>query len=237
MVRIRLLAALAALTALLLTIYLEPRWLLDRVARNSPDVLYFVRTQEKVVALTIDDVPHPAVTPRILDVLRENGARATFFVIGDHAAGNQAILERIRQEGSELGNHLNHEYPSIRLTPTEFDQELRAVDSVIRPATATKWFRPGSGWYNDRMLSQARRQGYRCALGSVYPFDTVLPNERLTAWYIRSQVFPGAIIILHDGKEDRMRTARVLATVLPDLKRSGYRVVTLSELDARRSTR
>jgi peptidoglycan-N-acetylglucosamine deacetylase len=221
------------LAGILLAVYFQPMWLLDYMARNSPGVLYFARTQEKVVALTIDDVPHPAVTPHILDVLRQHGAHATFFVVGDHVRGNEAILERAIQEGNELGNHLGHVSPSIRLNPSEFDQELRAVDEVIRPAASTKWFRPGSGWYNQHMLIQARRQGYRCALGSVYPFHPILINERLIGWYIRRQIFPGAVIILHDGKGDRIRTARVLQTVLPELKRSGYRVVTLSELIAR----
>ena len=227
------LVVLTPLAGLLLAVYFQPRWLLEFAARHSHGVLYFVRTQEKVVALTIDDAPHPIVTPQILDVLRQHGAHATFFVIGEHARGNQALLERIRLEGSELGNHLNREYPSIRLEPVKFDQELRAVDEVIRPTTTTKWFRPGSGWFNERMLVQAQRQGYRCALGSVYPFDTLTRNEWLIARYIRTQVFPGAVIILHDGKNDRARTVRVLRTVLPQLKRSGYEVVTLSELDAR----
>ena len=104
---------------------------------------------------------------------------------------------------------------------------------MIRPEGATKWFLPGSGWFNERMLSAAKRQGYRCALGSVYPFDTVMRSERVIAWYIRSQVFPGAVIIVHDGKEDRVRTVRGLDSVLPELKRSGYQVVTLSELSRR----
>jgi peptidoglycan/xylan/chitin deacetylase (PgdA/CDA1 family) len=226
------LVVLSALVGLLSAVYFQPRWLIETVARKSHGVLYFVKTQERVVALTIDDAPHPAVTPQILDVLQQHRAHATFFIIGEHARGNQALLDRIRLDGSELGNHLNREYPSIRLEPTEFDQELRAVDEVIRPTTTTKWFRPGSGWFNERMLIQAQRQGYRCALGSVYPFDTILRSEWLIARYIRTQVFPGAVIILHDGKSDRIRTVRVLKTVLPELKRLGYEVVTLSELNA-----
>jgi peptidoglycan/xylan/chitin deacetylase (PgdA/CDA1 family) len=231
------LAALAIMSVIPLGIYFEPRWLLNLIARKNPDVLFFVKTPEKVVALTIDDVPYPTVTPRILDVLGENGAHATFFVIGDHARGNAAILERIRREGHELGNHMNHEYPSVRLTPDEFQAELRMVDQVIQPTPVVKWFRPGSGWFNTRMLEQARHQGYRCALGSVYPFDTITRNERLIAWYVQSQIFPGAVIILHDGRADRIRTALVLQAVLPRLVQSGYKVVTLSELAARQSAR
>jgi len=194
-------------------------------------VLYFVPVDERVVALTIDDAPHPMVTPRLLDVLKDNGAHATFFVIGDHARGNEHILRRARSEGHELGNHLAREHPSIWLSAAQFEQELAEVDSIIAPLPGrTKWFRQGSGWYSRRMLDQAKSHRYRCALGSVYPFDTIIRNRRVMATYIRNRVFPGAVIILHDGKPDRVRSALVLSDVLPDLKTAGYRVVTLSEL-------
>ncbi|RPJ51267.1 MAG: peptidoglycan-N-acetylglucosamine deacetylase [Acidobacteria bacterium] len=212
-------------------LFLQPRPVLQFLAARSPDVLYFVPVDERVVALTIDDAPHPMVTPRLLDVLKDNGAHATFFVIGDHARGNEHILRRARSEGHELGNHLAREHPSIWLSAAQFEQELAEVDSIIAPLPGrTKWFRPGSGWYSRRMLDQAKSHRYRCALGSVYPFDTIIRNRRVMATYIRNRVFPGAVIILHDGKPDRVRSALVLSDVLPDLKTAGYRVVTLSEL-------
>jgi peptidoglycan/xylan/chitin deacetylase (PgdA/CDA1 family) len=158
-----------------------------------------------------------------------------FFVIGDHARGNASLLERIRRKGNEPGNHLDHEYPSVRLSQAKFEAELRVVDEIIRPMFGPKWFRPGSGWFNSRMLADARRQGYRCALGSVYPFDPCLKNDRLITWYIRTEVFPGAVIILHDGREDRIRSVRVLQEVLTHLAKRGFNVVTLSELVARQS--
>jgi peptidoglycan/xylan/chitin deacetylase (PgdA/CDA1 family) len=214
---------------LLLVVFLQPLPVLRLFAHNS-EVLYFATIDERAVALTIDDAPESQVTPQILDVLKANGAHATFFVIGDHTPGNLAILERIRLEGHELGNHLAHEYPSIRLDPVEFDKELAEVDAIIKPQGPAKWLRPGSGWYNQRLIEQAKKRGYRCALGSVYPFDPHVRNCWIISKYIETQVFPGAVIILHDGKPDRIRTAYVLASVLPALKAKGYRVVTLSEL-------
>jgi len=222
---------ITAFTIISSVLFLQPRPVLQFLAARSPDVIYFVPVNERVVALTIDDAPHPIVTPRLLDVLKANGAHATFFVIGDHARSNEHILRRARSEGHELGNHLAREYPSILLSPAQFEKELTEVDSIIAPSPGrTKWFRPGSGWYSRRMLDQAKSHGYRCALGSVYPFDTIIRNTRVIATYIRSQVFPGAVIILHDGKPDRVRSALVLGVVLPELRAAGYRVVTLSEL-------
>ena len=221
--------AIAFLGALLV-VYLQPLPVVRWLARRHPDVLYFVSLKEKVVALTIDDAPHALVTPQLLDVLNENAAHATFFVIGDHARGNSQILERARQEGHELGNHLAHEYPAVFLPPAQFEKELAEVDRLISPFPPMKWFRPGSGWYNRRMLNQARKGGYRCALGSVYPFDTVMRNRWAISLYIKSQIFPGAVIIIHDGKPYRTRSAKVLKEVLPALKAAGYRIVSLSEL-------
>jgi peptidoglycan/xylan/chitin deacetylase (PgdA/CDA1 family) len=223
-------ATIAVLILFAGVVWLQPMPVLKWLARQQPDVLYFRTLQKRVVALTIDDAPHPDVTPRILDVLKRNEAHATFFVIGKHALGNAEILERCKREGHELGNHLMHEYPSILLSPERFAGELARVDELIGAPGAPKWFRPGSGWHNCRMLEQAKAEGYRCALGSVYPFDALIRSRATISKYIETQVFPGAVIIIHDGKPDRIRSAEVLEKVLPRLKASGYRVVSLSEL-------
>lgn len=226
-----LVVLLIVLAAVLGCVYMQPMWLLRFVAAHSPEVLYYIPTTRRVVALTIDDAPHPAVTPAILDVLKENGARATFFVIGDHARGNEALLRRMVAEGHEIGNHFCHEELTVRLTAGEFERQLLEVDRLLTPGSR-KWFRPGSGFFSRRMLAQASAHGYRCALGSVYPFDPAMPSAWITSKYIASQVFPGSVIILHDGKPYRIRTAKVLRRVLPQLAASGYRIVTLSELVA-----
>jgi peptidoglycan/xylan/chitin deacetylase (PgdA/CDA1 family) len=95
------------------------------------------------------------------------------------------------------------------------------------------WARPGSGWYSQAMIATMARHGYRCALGSVYPYDAAIPSATFSSWHILRNVRPGAIVVLHDGGARGRRTARVLQTVLPELRRRGFRVVTLSELTAR----
>ena len=80
------------------------------------------------------------------------------------------------------------------------------------------------------MLSIIHSHGYRCALGSVYPFDPQIPSS----WFIKRHVLrgvqPGSIIVLHDRGARGERTIAVLGAILPELKRRGFRVVTLSEL-------
>ena len=199
---------------------------------RDPRVFYSAAILERVVALTIDDAPDPSTTAGILAVLEQHGARATFFVIADQIPGNERLLERIVAEGHELGNHMTHDEPSFELDPEEFERELLRAEAMLAPFAATRWFRPGSGYYNDRMLDILDRHGYRCALGSVYPVDAQMSWSGLAATWIRWQTRPGAVIILHDRGERGRRTVQTLGKVLPALSGKGYRIVTLSELAA-----
>ena len=223
----------AGLGALAVGTLIRPRPVIRRLAGRWPDVLFYADTGEPLVALTIDDAPHPALTPAILDALAEHGARATFFVIGERVPGNEGGVRRIVGEGHELGNHLMVDAPSIRLPAGEFERQLLRTHELLSPFGPVRWFRPGSGWYSRRMLEQLGRHGYRCALGSAYAYDCHVRSARYASWHILLNARPGSVIILHDGRESRRRTVAVLRRVLPELGRRGYRVVTLSELAGR----
>jgi peptidoglycan/xylan/chitin deacetylase (PgdA/CDA1 family) len=120
--------------------------------------------------------------------------------------------------------------PSIQLSPQEFRSNFREMDAILRGFGGSRYFRPGSGWYNDRMIREAARLGYTLVLGSVYPFDAQLPYPALAERYILQKSVPGSILILHDGPERGLRTADVLRRVLPELRLRGLQVVTVSEL-------
>jgi peptidoglycan/xylan/chitin deacetylase (PgdA/CDA1 family) len=209
---------------------LRPYWAVAVLARRYPDVIYFVGTGEPVVALTIDDGPDPIATPKILDVLGRYDAHATFFLLSSRVPGNEGLVRRAVEEGHEIANHLVADEPSILLGNPEFEQQLLEADGVLSDFAEVRWFRPGSGWYNDEMLSTLRRHGYQCALGSVYPFDPQVPSSWFATHYVLWNVRPGSIIVLHDYGARGNRTAKTLTTILPELSRRGLRVVTLSEL-------
>jgi peptidoglycan/xylan/chitin deacetylase (PgdA/CDA1 family) len=125
---------------------------------------------------------------------------------------------------------MTRDEPSIRLTTEEFEHDLLQADRVLSKFTEVRWFRPGSGWYNDEMLEVARKHGYECALGSVYPFDPQIGSAWLSENYVLWKVKPGDVIVLHDYLVRGKRTVRILETLLPALKSRGYRFVTLTEL-------
>lgn len=216
--------------ALGVVIIRQPDWLIGMLAHRSPEVLYFVETTEPIVALTIDDGPDPATTPEILDLLAASEARATFFLIGERMSRNEAVVSRIVEEGHELGNHLTRDEPSIRLSPDEFERALTEAHDVLSQFAPVRWVRPGSGWYNDSMLAIIRENGYRCALGSIYPYDGQINWPEFSVRHILRKVRPGSIIVLHDGGARGERTASVLRKVLPELKKRGFRVITLTEM-------
>eukprot|EP00898_Chlorokybus_atmophyticus_P008144 jgi/Chlat1/8330/Chrsp8S08105 len=244
-----LLGAAAFVGALAFQPWPVVRWL----SRRLPSIYFCAPPDctQRVVALTIDDSPHPAVTPELLEALKEHGCKATFFVIGDNVKRWPHIAHRIAEEGHELGNHTMQDVPSWRLPEDEFDGQLMELDAMLQPywerqqqqaglassQNRRKWFRPGHGWVTPRLLHLVSSRQYSLALGSIYPHDPLtlrLPNApQLIARFVVGKVRPGSVVVLHDGKEERRGTAEVLHRVLPQLKARGYDVVTLSELYAR----
>jgi peptidoglycan/xylan/chitin deacetylase (PgdA/CDA1 family) len=220
----------AVMLCVILLLLRQPPWLVGMIVKRSPEVLYFVETTEPVVALTIDDGPAGETTPRILQLLERHGARATFFLISGRIQGNESVVRRIVEQGHEIGNHLTRDTPSIKLSPTEFEDALLEAHEVLSKFASPRWARPAGGWHNESMLNIMGKHDYRCALASVYPYDPHIPFR----WYVVPHVLrntrPGAIIVLHDGRTRGRRTLLALERILPELERRGFRAVTLSEL-------
>ena len=200
------------------------------LAARLPEVLFFVTTDLPVLALTIDDAPDPELTPRILEVLARHEIQVTFFLLGSHALGNEALLARMRGDGHELANHHWRDEPSIQLADSAFVAGLLRTEALVKQPGPIKWFRPGSGWFNDGMLDTLAAHGFRCCLGAIYPYDNVIRQPEVIVEDVLAGVFPGAVIILHGGGPERDYVVEVLDTVIPELKRRGYRFLTVSKL-------
>ncbi|KAJ5359713.1 uncharacterized protein N7496_012126 [Penicillium cataractarum] len=215
-------------------IYKPPHTLIKYLQRRWPDVLFHHLTTQKVIALTIDDAPSTH-TPAIQELLQSHNATATFFIIGSQVPGHEHDLSNLIRHGNELANHAMHDEPSRGLSDAALAEQISTVEGMIREAYREtgqdgpeNWFfRPGSGFFSSRMRALVKGLGYRLALGDVYPHDPQVPFAKLNAKHILSMVRPGSIIVCHDRRE---WTVPMLGVVLPELRRRGYRVVTLSEL-------
>ncbi|PNY24660.1 Chitooligosaccharide deacetylase [Tolypocladium capitatum] len=238
--RMAMLAALAALVFLLILpvysvycVYKPPRFVIGYLRAKFPDVLFEATTTDKVMALSLDDAPSPH-TAEIMDVLRENGAHATFFVIGSQVEGREASLRELVRDGHELANHAMHDEPSRALSNDELERQVQEVKAkLVRAYEAegkilpNNYFRPGSGFFSWGMRDMLGNRGFRIVLGSIYPHDPQIPHPAVNARHILSMAHPGAIIICHDR---RKWTAPMLRVVLPELRRQGYRIVTITDL-------
>ncbi|MBD3288019.1 polysaccharide deacetylase family protein [candidate division KSB1 bacterium] len=200
------------------------------ISKSFPGAVYYVNTNEKLLALTIDDGPDSITTPAILETLEKYNARATFFLISSYIENNSEIVTRIAEQGHEIGNHMTHDEPSHKLSKAKFIRKFNEADSIFSQYAKVRWFRPGSGFYNEWMIEYIESRGYRCALGSVYPVDTITRSSSFSSFYISMTVRPGSIIILHDRGARGALTVETLHTILPILKNRGYEFVTLSEL-------
>src|SRR5918995_7014208 len=162
---------LLGLVSVVVAALLRPGPVVRWLGRRYPDVLFQQVNAGPLVALTFEDSPHATSTPRILDVLAAHDARATFFMIGEHVAGNEAVVRRLIAEGHELGNHMLSDAPSARLSAAEFERQLLQTHEVLAPFGPVRWFRPGHTWFNRRMLDQIDCHGYRCAMASTYAYE------------------------------------------------------------------
>ena len=213
-----------------LTLFFQPRWILTIAESVIPGVVYFAKTEQLLIAITIDDAPNYTTTPLILDAFKKYEVPATFFIISSQILGNEKIVEKIVSDGHELGNHMTEDQPSIKLSPEEFERDLLKAHSIISKFGKLRWLRPASGWYNSAMVNIAQKHNYRVALGSIFPYDTNIKSSWFATNFILFNVRPGSIIILHDGNSRGERTASTLEKILPELKKRGYKFVTLSKL-------
>lgn len=231
--RIGLALAAAVLAVPVLVVVTPPRAVLAVLGLgDARGVLFYASDRRNRVALTIDDGPAGIETEAILDVLARYRARATFFVIGDRVPTYERVLERIRDEGHELGNHTMHERASILVPREELRADVAATHEILAAYDEIRWFRPGSGFYDEAILRIAAAHGYRVAIGDVFPFDALIKSSAFHAWYVLRHVRPGSIIILHEAGARGWRAADTLRTVIPQLQARGLEVVTLSELVA-----
>ena len=186
-------------------------------------------TKDKCVAFTFDDGPSP-YTDRLLEILTANGAKATFFLIGNKVAANPAGAKRIAEAGMEIGSH-TWEHPNMTTIPPEaIPGQLTRANEAIASATGqtpTLW-RPAGGLTNDRVNQVAGQLGLAGILWDVIPYDWINDSDTAaTKSMLMSQIRPGSVVLFHDTYSS---TVDLVYQFAPVLKANGYHMVTVSHL-------
>jgi cellulose synthase/poly-beta-1,6-N-acetylglucosamine synthase-like glycosyltransferase/peptidoglycan/xylan/chitin deacetylase (PgdA/CDA1 family)/spore germination protein YaaH len=192
------------------------------------------------VALTFDDGPDPTWTPKILHILKEMNAPATFFVLGSQIQQYPDLLERIANAGHEIGNHTYTHQNLAVASDEQIDLELNATTRLIEAVTghSTAYFRPP---YNSdgtpsqpgemRALHIARDLGYLTVTQSIDPDDWERPGADAIVARVKDQrAAGGSVILLHDAGGDRSQTVAALPRIIDYLRARGDTIVPLSDI-------
>ena len=205
------------------------------------------------LALTFDDGPNPAITPKLLDLLDRFKARATFFVIGKHARECPDLLKETAVRGHVIGNHTDAHPNLFWLKPDQITVELRCCNYSIVAATGAppRWFRPPFGVRNPWVIPMARELKQRVVMWTLIPGDWratssewLIPRiEQIAARAKRNlnaasaadgAATTGDILCLHDGSHrqlnaDRLPTLAALEHWLPRWRDLGLEFVTIDD--------
>jgi peptidoglycan-N-acetylglucosamine deacetylase len=184
----------------------------------------------KRLCLTFDDGPAVQFTEQVLDILREHHVPATFFVCGKNVEDHPDLLRRIVAEGHEVGNHTYSHlfvfFKSRQRIAEEIDRTQAIIESVtgFRP----KIFRPpyGARWFG--LIPTLLERGMHLILWSATGYDWKKDEQGITKAALRG-LKPGAVILLHDGREtrfateiDRSHTVSALPGIISGARRQGY---------------
>ena len=199
------------------------------------------------LAITFDDGPNPALTPKLLDLLEKYSARATFFVIGRYAAQCPGIVCETAARGHVVANHTQTHPNLFWLGPHAIQDELQQTQAAIFAAAgvAPKWFRPPYGFRNPWVGKIAAELSLDVVMWTLIPGDwTPQPPEQLIGKMrpiathaqrnISGQNSTGDILCLHDGghrelNADRTHTLKALEHWLPRWRDAGLEFVTIEE--------
>lgn len=210
----------------------QARRLQDR--QEQVRYLYFTSgyDRERAIALTFDDGPEAINTPRILDVLKAEKVRATFFVLGEKAIHQPELLQRIVIEGHDLGSHGYHHYSLPKMGEGEIRREIDRSRQVIAAATGlqTRWYRAPGCRYSALSLQILRQLGLVRVDPSANSGDYLEKGREHLLWRTADRTRGGGIVLCHDWSDD---TAKHLRDLIRKLRGKGYRFVSLGELALR----
>ena len=187
---------------------------------------------EKVVALTFDDGPNPPFTGQIIKILKDAQATATFFMLGRQVALYPKPVKKIQRAGFQVANHSFSHGRLDRMLEPDVIREIDDTRNLLFPLTNVEptWLRPPYGAGGPVLEAVAQSKGYRVVRWNIDTRDWEAANSDAIANQVISGVFPGAIILMHDGGGNRTNTVMALPKIIQVLREAGYTFVTLDQM-------
>ncbi|HWS31123.1 MAG TPA: polysaccharide deacetylase family protein, partial [Actinoplanes sp.] len=196
------------------------------------------RLPARTIALTFDDGPDPAWTPKVLEVLRRHDAHATFFVVGSQVARHPAVTRTIVADGNELGLH-TFTHPNMQLlAPWRRELELSQTQMAIAKATGTRTHLARFPYssknaaideVNWKLVKEAGALGYLVVVNDTDSEDWQRPGVEKIIQNATPQAGRSAVMLFHDAGGDRSQTVAALDEFIPRMKALGYRFTTVTE--------
>ncbi len=193
---------------------------------DCPTMSKEIMQEDKKVALTFDDGPHPEYTPKLLEGLKKRNVKCTFFLLGENVEMYPDVVKQISEEGHLIGNHTYTHVQLTTLSDTMAIKELEMTDEAICNITGKKveYVRPPFGSWNKESTMM---DSYIVVLWNVDSRDWVLKNRDCIVRNTLPFVKDRSVILMHDSYQSSVDAA---LDIIDSLQKEGYEFVTVDEL-------
>ena len=199
-------------------------------ASEIKDLAYYVGPEEKTIYLTFDVGYDNGNLDKILDTLKEEDIKATFFVTGDFVERFPELLKRISNEGHLIGNHTYNHKDITKLSYEELERELVSLDNKVCEVTGRNidhYFRPPEGTFDRKSLENVKKLGYETVFWSIAYVDWHQDKEFGRDYVLKNVInhlHDGAICLMHIVSHDN---ANYLSDVIKEIRNNGYQIKNL----------
>ncbi|GGQ52198.1 polysaccharide deacetylase family protein [Streptomyces asoensis] len=195
-------------------------------AKVSVDIAHASEGGAHAVNITIDDGPDPEWTPKVLDVLRENGVKATFCMVGTQAKAHPDLVKAVVAAGHRLCDHTVSHDTSMDKKPESYQsQQILDAERMITEASGgvrPQYYRAPGGAFTPYSRTLAASRGMRPLGWNVDTKDFERPGTAAIVATVKSEVAGGPTILFHDAGGERSQTVAALGEILPWLRQQGY---------------
>ena len=188
-----------------------------------------IKTKEKIIALTFDDGPHPEITPKLLDILKQENVHATFFCIGEKINEHSGVIQNIHKDGHIIGNHsyTHHRWFDL-FWKNKMIKEIELTNETIRKLIDKNpiLFRPPYGVTNPTLKGALKKTEMISVGWSLRSFDTIWDKEKVLK-KLMAKTKPGNVILFHDTDE---KILPLIKEYIAWINNNGFKIVGLDQL-------